>query len=211
VHVELIRVVSVLVAIFAKLDFVNVFGNDRVVFSLIHSLHLQLDSIFHFLFALFRRYLYQLRFKFFLCSIHDLRICLGRSLLAGGASISRLGALRPVKTTTATPATPTTAIALLSFLTALLETEEVLLILSDICEKHITVAEVDLALVSKVTIQTRQRVLVHSHDRIKSSLSDLQRWQMRQEIVSNEEAQEYKVIDQTLEVEFERQLQILEL
>ena len=55
----------------------------------------------------------------------------------------------------------------------LLLSEEFLLKLGDILEEYITIAEVDLSFVSQVSIHTWQQVLIHHHNCIKSSFSDL--------------------------------------
>jgi hypothetical protein len=81
----------------------------------------------------------------------------------------------------------------------------------DVLEEHVTVAEEELVLVGQISSHRWEKVFVHDHDGIECSFSDLQGWQMRQEVISNEETQENKVIDDTLKVEAEPDYEVLKL
>lgn len=89
--------------------------------------------------------------------------------------------------------------------------EKLFLVLGNVSEQHITVAKIDLTLLRQVAIQARQRVFVHSHDGIQGAFSDLQGRQMRQEIITDEEAEKHEVVHQVLKIELKRQPQVLEL
>jgi anti-sigma factor RsiW len=60
--------------------------------------------------------------------------------------------------------------------------------------------------VCEVATQGGQYPLVDSHQHVDGVLSDLKRRQVRQEIVTHEEAHENEVVDDALQVKLERQL-----
>ncbi len=93
----------------------------------------------------------------------------------------------------------------------LLILEEFDFVLSDILEEQITVAEEDLVLIGQIASHCWEQVFVYDHDSIECSFSHLQGWQIRQEVISYEVTQEDKVIDDTLEVEAERDVDVLKL
>ena len=54
-YMEFVRVVPELIAVLAKLDFVNIRGHFRVILCIAHLLHLRFYSLFHFLVMLLSR------------------------------------------------------------------------------------------------------------------------------------------------------------
>ena len=224
VHMELIGVVSCLVAHFSQLDSVDILGDKLVALGLSHALHLILDGLLDLLkFVLVVQPL-QTLIQLVLslleqCFLRFLGLLDGHLVQNGLISRHFAIRIRPFDkdgaAPTATPSpTPTPIIGskpLFFFQSLLLQPEKFFLILRDVLEEHIAVAKVDRALVGQVPVKRGQRVFIHRHDGVKSAFPDLQRWQVGQEIVPHEEAQKDKIVNQALKVKPERQLQVFEL
>ena len=132
-----------------------------------------------------------LLFLLFLCEL----------LLLGGAIVTTVRASPLV---VSAPSSPVVAPhLLLSLELYLLSMEKLLLKFCNILEKHITHCKVDFTLVCEVIFKAWQAVLVHHKDCIQSSLSYLERGQVRQEIVTDKKAQENPVINKSLKVKSE--------
>ena len=89
--------------------------------------------------------------------------------------------------------------------------DHLLLDLADVVEDQVHSVEVDLPVAREVVTESGQLVLVYGHDGVDGTLSDMQTGQVRQEIVSDEEAEENEVIDDSLEVKREGQVHVLKL
>jgi hypothetical protein len=87
-----------------------------------------------------------------------------------------------------------------SFLIYFLLLEEFFLYLRDIVKEDVYFIEVDNSVLGQVVSHARQEVLVDDHHGVYSALSDVQAGQMGQEIITNEKANEHKVINNPLEV-----------
>jgi hypothetical protein len=103
------------------------------------------------------------------------------------------------------------AIFLLTLELNLLLLEEFVLILGNILEKDIAVGKQNFVLIGKVAGHRWQEILVHHHDGVKGTLSDLQGRQVRKEVIANEETEKHEVVNQSFEVEAERKFQVFEL
>lgn len=77
--------------------------------------------------------------------------------------------------------------------------------LGDVPENNIDVLVGDLTVTSQVVAQLRKQVLVNHDDSIEGTFSDLERGQVRQEIVTDQETKEDEVVNDTLEVILVRQ------
>jgi hypothetical protein len=89
--------------------------------------------------------------------------------------------------------------------------DHLLLDLADVVEDQVHSVEVDLPVAREVVTESGQLVLVYGHDGVDGTFSDMQTGQVRQEIVSDEEAEENEVIDDSLEVKREGQVHVLKL
>lgn len=169
-HVELIRVVSVLIAFFTKFDSIDILGDDGIILVIRHSLHLSLDCGFNLLQFFIVSHAMQLiiQLKFGLLE----ELLLGFWYLWRGVIRSFLTLVRssiviiealmvrssPLVATAATTSTASISVAssklLLTLKSLLFQAEELFLILRDVLEKYITVAEVNSALIGQIAIQT---------------------------------------------------------
>ena len=89
--------------------------------------------------------------------------------------------------------------------------EKLLLVLGDVLEKHVAIRKKNFVLICQIPGHCWQDIFVHYHDGIQCTLSDLQRWQVRQKVIAHEETKEHKIVNQPLEIETKRKLEIFKL
>lgn len=99
----------------------------------------------------------------------------------------------------------------LAFFELFARLDEIFFDLCDVVKDQVDSVEVDLPVEGQVVPEGWQLVLVYGHDRIYGTLSNVQTRRMRKEIISDEEAEKDKVINDSLEVEGEGKVQIVEL
>ena len=73
-------------------------------------------------------------------------------------------------------------------------------------QNHICLLQVDVATRGgNIISHRRQQLFVTLHQKVQRAVTDVQRGQMRQEIVAHEETQKYKIVNHPLEVVAKRQ------
>ena len=178
---EFVWVVSLFVALLSELNFVDILGNQSIVLRIANPFDLCLYTFCDFFSFRILTLTFKLRFLINLGLLKQFGLCFGLLLICTITSVS-IHTSSLIVLASPAPSASTTIICsrfFKSFKTFLLLSEKFLLVLSNITEEHITVAEIDDPLLGQVAIQTWQGVFVHGQNRVQCALSDLQRGQMR--------------------------------
>lgn len=79
--------------------------------------------------------------------------------------------------------------------------EDLVLALSKLVENNLRSSQIDLAMLSQVSAHPLQTRLPNRHERVDGTFANLERRQMRQEIVADKEDQEDPIVDGPFEIE----------
>jgi len=158
VHVEFVGVVAELVALFAQLDLVDVFGYESVVLCIVHPFLLLLHRVLDLLSLFAGRDALELRCEVEFRLGKDLLLRLGRDKSERRISrlVIRATLMSPTVVLETASSTAPITIALISLLSINFKSKELFFVLGDVPEKHIAVAKVDHALLCKVAVQARE-------------------------------------------------------